>query len=191
MCKVKAGFVTAIALCFLIASVELANAQWTEQCVISQTEVHDAKVCRCPPGTSKVRNPQNDLSNFQNTKGTRSYNCVRTAKPFWDALIFFDFGQDELTEGAAQIVDAIVQMAKSKNATKIEVIGHTDTALVASLSQELSVARAVAVKAALVAKGLPASAITTRGEGKSRPLVPTGDGKKEPQNRRVEIRLYN
>jgi OmpA-OmpF porin, OOP family len=34
---------------------------------------------------------------------------------------------------------------------------------------------------------VPAQAITVIGRGESNPLVPTGDGVREPQNRRVEI----
>jgi OOP family OmpA-OmpF porin len=32
-----------------------------------------------------------------------------------------------------------------------------------------------------------ATAITVIGKGETQPLVPTGDGMREPQNRRVEI----
>jgi outer membrane protein OmpA-like peptidoglycan-associated protein len=114
------------------------------------------------------------------------------AKPVRSVFIFFDFGQEVLVESdtVARILDTIVEIAKAEGVTRIEVVGHTDTALVASLSAEISRARAEAVKTALVARGLPSSAITTRGEGKSQPLVNTGDGKKEPQNRRVEVQLY-
>lgn len=190
MLKVNAGLAAAVALCLSILSAEVANAQWTELCVVSTSEYHEGKVCQCPPGTNKVRNPQHDLSNIQNTKGIRNFTCVRAAKPVENFLVFFDFGQTELSPSAGKILDLVATMFKERGTTKIEIVGHTDTALVASLAKETSVARAEAVKAALVAKGIPASAITTRGEGKNRPLVPTGDGKKEPQNRRVEILLF-
>ena len=44
-----------------------------------------------------------------------------------------------------------------------------------------------AVKDALVREGVPAQAITVIGRGESQLLVPTADGVREPQNRRVEI----
>ena len=44
-----------------------------------------------------------------------------------------------------------------------------------------------AVKAAMIRGGIPANAIVVIGRGESQPLVPTADGVREPQNRRVEI----
>jgi hypothetical protein len=51
----------------------------------------------------------------------------------------------------------------------------------------LSLRRANAVKDALVRDGVPAQAITVIGKSESQRLVPTGDGVRELQNRRVEI----
>ena len=51
----------------------------------------------------------------------------------------------------------------------------------------LSLRRAESVKAAMIKLGVPASLIVVIGKGESQPLVPTADGVREPQNRRVEI----
>ncbi len=51
----------------------------------------------------------------------------------------------------------------------------------------LSLRRANSVKNELVRQGVPADAIAVVGKGESSPLVATGDGVREPQNRRVEI----
>jgi outer membrane protein OmpA-like peptidoglycan-associated protein len=51
----------------------------------------------------------------------------------------------------------------------------------------LSLRRANTVKDALVREGVPATAIAVIGRGESQLLVQTGDGVREPQNRRVEI----
>jgi OmpA-OmpF porin, OOP family len=40
-----------------------------------------------------------------------------------------------------------------------------------------------------VAKGVPASAISATGKGETELMVQTGDGVKEPQNRRAQINL--
>ncbi len=179
-----------LAAAILIAWSPTAGAQWTESCLAPDATSQDGPVCRCPPGTNKVRNAQRDLSNFQNTKGIRAYDCVRTAKAIKTMLIFFDFGQTNLPPSAGGLVDTVASIFKETGATSVELVGHTDTALAPPLSAEMSLARAVAVKAALVSKGIPAAAITARGDGKARLLVPTPDGTKEPQNRRVEVQLF-
>ena len=56
-----------------------------------------------------------------------------------------------------------------------------------SYDMALSLRRANAVKDALVREGVPAQAISVVGRGEQGLLVQTGDGVREPQNRRVEI----
>jgi len=47
--------------------------------------------------------------------------------------------------------------------------------------------RAEAVAAELTRRGVPRTEMIIQAFGESRPLVPTADGVREPQNRRVEI----
>jgi outer membrane protein OmpA-like peptidoglycan-associated protein len=49
--------------------------------------------------------------------------------------------------------------------------------------------RSHSVKDGLTANGIPANAISTAGKGESELMVQTGDGVKEPQNRRATIDL--
>lgn len=65
--------------------------------------------------------------------------------------------------------------------------GHTDTAGSANYNMARSLRRASSVKNALVKEGVPATSITVVGCGETALLVPTKDGVREPQNRRVEI----
>jgi outer membrane protein OmpA-like peptidoglycan-associated protein len=53
----------------------------------------------------------------------------------------------------------------------------------------LSLRRANAVKEQLVREGIPVEQIVVVGRGETQPLVPTPDGVRESQNRRVEIVL--
>ena len=104
-------------------------------------------------------------------------------------LVFFDWDRADLTDRARQIVAEAAQATQRVQVTRIEVSGHTDTTGTARYNQGLSVRRAQNVAAELVRLGVPRSAITTQGYGFSRPLVATGPGVREPQNRRVEIVL--
>jgi outer membrane protein OmpA-like peptidoglycan-associated protein len=67
--------------------------------------------------------------------------------------------------------------------------GYTDSTGSAKYNMALSLRRASAVKASLVRLGTPADEISVVGKGKGDQLVPTGDGVREPQNRRVLIVL--
>ncbi len=69
----------------------------------------------------------------------------------------------------------------------IHVNGHTDRAGTDAYNLALSERRARAVQAELTNQGFTANQITISGKGESENLVPTGDGVREPQNRRVEI----
>jgi hypothetical protein len=65
--------------------------------------------------------------------------------------------------------------------------GHADRSGPEGYNMALSLRRANAVKNSLVRNGVPAASIAVVGRGESQPLVPTADGVREPQNRRVEI----
>jgi OmpA-OmpF porin, OOP family len=47
--------------------------------------------------------------------------------------------------------------------------------------------RNASVREYLVGRGIPAGRMSSEAFGESRPRVPTADGVREPQNRRVEI----
>ncbi|EFH11182.1 OmpA family protein, partial [Teichococcus cervicalis] len=95
----------------------------------------------------------------------------------------------DLTDRARQIISEAAQNSSRTQTTRIEVAGHADRSGSPQYNQRLSQRRADAVAAELVRQGVSRSAITVQAFGESRPLVPTADGVREPQNRRVEIVL--
>ena len=102
-------------------------------------------------------------------------------------LVFFDWDRADLTDRARQIVGEAAQASTHVTYTKIQVNGYTDTSGTPKYNQGLSVRRAQAVAAQLVADGVPKTAISIAGFGETHLLVPTAAGVREPQNRRVEI----
>lgn len=104
-------------------------------------------------------------------------------------LVFFDFDKSNITPEAQKIIEQAAANAKASNATSISLTGHTDAAGSEKYNMALSLRRANTVKAALVKLGIPENEISVVGKGKSDPLVPTKDGVREPQNRRVQILL--
>jgi len=107
-------------------------------------------------------------------------------------IAFFDFDRSNLTAEAKQVVAVAVATAKDTGMVRIVVTGHTDTVGSQRYNQALSERRARAIKTEIVRLGLDARDIGTIGKSYSEPLVPTGSGVREPQNRRAVIDLgYN
>jgi outer membrane protein OmpA-like peptidoglycan-associated protein len=104
-------------------------------------------------------------------------------------LVFFDWDRADLTTRARQIIGEAAQASTHVQTTRIEVNGYTDLSGTATYNKGLSIRRADAVAAELVRDGVNRSEIFTQGFGEEHPLVPTAQGVREPQNRRVEIIL--
>jgi OmpA-OmpF porin, OOP family len=104
-------------------------------------------------------------------------------------MVFFDWDRSNLSAQALQTIKQAAQAFKSKGSARITATGHTDTSGPENYNMALSLRRANAVKDALVREGVPPTAIAVIGRGEQGLLVPTPDGVREPQNRRVEIVL--
>jgi len=104
-------------------------------------------------------------------------------------LVFFDFDKATLTPEGSQVVQQAAAAFKQSGVVRIMVTGYTDLAGTQKYNLGLSKRRADTVRAALVKEGVPDSAIAEAWRGKENPRVPTPDGVREPQNRRVEIVL--
>jgi len=102
-------------------------------------------------------------------------------------LVFFDFDKSDLTPQATDIVAQAARNAGPANVTRIEVTGHTDTVGSDAYNMRLSRRRAESVASELERDGIPAAEVAIFAKGKRDLLVPTGDGVREPQNRRVQI----
>jgi outer membrane protein OmpA-like peptidoglycan-associated protein len=102
-------------------------------------------------------------------------------------LVFFDFNRSDLTPQAVSIVGQAARNAGPAKVTKLEVTGHTDTVGSDAYNMRLSRRRAESVAAQLEKDGILSSEIAIVAKGKHDLLVPTADGVKEPQNRRVQI----
>jgi hypothetical protein len=102
-------------------------------------------------------------------------------------MVFFDWDSTRLNQQSMTVIGQAAAAFKSRNGTGITATGHTDTSGPDAYNMALSLRRANVVKDALIQQGVPAGAINAVGVGKAGLLVPTPDGVREPQNRRVEI----
>lgn len=103
-------------------------------------------------------------------------------------MIFFDYESDAITPQAAQVLDAWMALWRARPG-RVFIDGHADLSHSRADSMDISRRRAWRVHDDLVIAGVPPEAIIVRYHGEEEPLVSTEDGVREPQNRRVEIRL--
>jgi outer membrane protein OmpA-like peptidoglycan-associated protein len=113
---------------------------------------------------------------------------VETPKPK-HFIIFFGFNKCNITAEADSVLSEAASAAKSGGSASVTIVGHTDTVGSTKYNQKLSECRANAAKSNLVGKGVPDGAISASGKGETELMVQTGDGVKEPQNRRATIDL--
>jgi len=102
-------------------------------------------------------------------------------------IVFFEFDRATLTDEGKQVVEAAAEYAKTHGTASIDLSGYTDTVGTASYNVALSKRRADTVTRYLEQLGIPQRAIKEAWYGKEHLRVPTPDGVREPQNRRVEI----
>lgn len=110
-------------------------------------------------------------------------------EPTREFIVFFDWDQSVITPEAAAILREAASTAQNLAPVRIVAVGHADRSGATSYNQGLSERRAAAVQAQLQQLGIDPTTVATSGRGEEDPLVPTPDGVREPQNRRVEIEI--
>jgi OOP family OmpA-OmpF porin len=104
-------------------------------------------------------------------------------------IVFFDWDKDTITPEGMGIIQQAADAHKAGASVQIQVTGYTDRSGSPGYNQRLSERRANAVAKALASLGVPQDQMVVTGHGENDNRVPTADGVREPQNRRVEITL--
>lgn len=104
-------------------------------------------------------------------------------------IVYFPFDEAILTPQAQLVVDDAARYESQGNATRIKVIGYTDASGSVSYNDALSEKRAKVMADALVKLGVPPAKMDVEWKGKRDLAVQTGDGVKEPLNRRSTIEV--
>ena len=87
------------------------------------------------------------------------------------------------------VLDPIAAAIKACPDARITVIGHTDNTGNDAINTPLSASRAQAVADYLVAQGVPANAVGSRGAGSGEPVASNDTEEGRAQNRRTEIKV--
>ena len=102
-------------------------------------------------------------------------------------IVFFDWDKANITPEAEAIIRTAAANAAPMSVVRLDLTGHADRSGTDAYNLKLSKRRADAVKAMFVNLGFKEGEISVVAKGETDPLVPTDDGVREPQNRRVEI----
>ena len=112
-----------------------------------------------------------------------------------DALLtgsasFFTSASSDITADALPVVDQVAALLAQCNA-RAEVAGHTDNSGRTRPNQQLSQARADAIRVHLIVRGVPETQVSAIGFGEERPIVSNRTPEGRRQNRRIEVRIVD
>lgn len=108
-------------------------------------------------------------------------------KTFSSSNLHFESGTATLAASSAPALDALAASLKSHPSVVIRVEGNTDAQGSAASNAKLSLARADAIKQALVERGADASHIKTAGIGQKNPVASNSSEEGRMENRRTDI----
>lgn len=102
-------------------------------------------------------------------------------------MVFFDWGKPELRSDDQAVLEQVAATYRNRPNARLQLTGHTDRSGSAAVNRAAGLRRAQMIRSELEQRGIPRNAISIASFGEERPLVPTEDGVREVQNRRVEI----
>ncbi len=160
-----------------------AEAQVAFDCWLEETQPVHMKECRDRFGKS-LQTAQAAVEPEPESAPTAEPEAMEPEQ----STVYFGFDDANVQDSeTGKIADAARAYKNMPDGTQLSITGHADRAGADTYNRKLSTERARNVKAALVARGVPASAISVAARGESEPAVSTGDGAREAGNRRVEI----
>ena len=102
-------------------------------------------------------------------------------------IVFFAWDDATITPVGRTVLDRSPRHTGTGNSPRIVLAGHADRSGTEAYNLQLSERRARNAAARATRMGVPAEAMDVTWYGELQPRVPTADGVREPQNRRVEF----
>ena len=130
---------------------------------------------------------QQALSRIAETRKTALGLVMNLGSDF----IQFEFDKANLRSQNRELLSRIAGILLTSDGFRIYVHGHTDNVGTQQYNQKLSERRAQSVRDYLVEAGIDPTMITTKGFGKTRPLLRDNSARGRAKNRRVEIGIVN
>jgi outer membrane protein OmpA-like peptidoglycan-associated protein len=101
--------------------------------------------------------------------------------------ISFDVGRAEIKPNFAPILDRFAQTLNENKATRVRIVGHTDSTGTDAINDPLSVNRAASTRGYLASRGVDPARIAIDGRGSREPIADNATEAGRARNRRVEI----
>lgn len=105
--------------------------------------------------------------------------------------VHFDIDEATIRPRSRPVLDRAIAVLVRYPSIHVEISGHTDSSGSYDHNLELSARRADAVKAYMVARGIDAARILTRGAGPDEPLFDNAARRGREKNRRIEFRIID
>jgi len=157
---------------------------------------------RAPRGTDVASNAPSNIvlpggSSISAATGSLNYNLLhfladssaQAPRTFVFDHLNFQSGSSQITPDSLKTVNDLAQILKAYPNVQVQVTGHTDNSGSAETNQALSLARADAVKTALVDQGVSADRVATQGFGETRPIASNDTEEGRARNRRIELNV--
>lgn len=112
---------------------------------------------------------------------------VGNVDPERQRMVFFDWAKPELRTDDLAVLDEIAAEWRLNAKSYLLLSGHTDRSGSRAANRRAGLKRAQTVRDELSKRGIPGNAMRIISFGEDRPLIPTADGVREVQNRRVVI----
>ncbi len=101
--------------------------------------------------------------------------------------ISFAVNRADIQSNFRPILDQFATSLRNNAATRVDIVGHTDSSGSDAINNPLSVRRAESVRDYLVGRGVAGNRISTAGVGSRQPIADNGSASGRALNRRVEI----
>ncbi len=157
----------------LRAPADAAKAQTAFDCWLERTEAGDA----AGAALCKARFEE-AIAAVERALGPDAPN---------EYLVFFAWDRADISPVARQVLEQVAADFKAGRMVRLHLAGHADRSGPEDYNMRLSERRARNVARELERLGVPREAMKLEWFGETRPRVPTPDGVREAQNRRVEI----
>jgi outer membrane protein OmpA-like peptidoglycan-associated protein len=177
------------------AEVEARQAQQRADQALQKADVAQKEKEQALAEADRIRKErEEELSRLQEALG-KIAETRRTAMGLVMNLdshaIQFEFDKAALLPDNRELLSRIAGILLTSKGYQITVYGHTDDVGSDAYNQELSERRARSVRDYLVEAGISPKIITTKGYGKSKPLVDGKTPEARAKNRRVEIGIVD